>query len=63
MSENRKEPIPLPQEDLGRGGDAASSFPAGLSGERKEIAPEPVEDPGVHGPRQRETKLPASAGD
>ena len=61
MNERGKEPVPLPQEDLGRGGDAATSFPAGSPGERREIAPEPEQDPGVRGLGQREAPRPPSA--
>lgn len=52
---------PVPEEDLGRGGDAAVSFPAGSPGAREAIARGllvPL-DPGS--PRPLEPELPPSA--
>jgi len=63
MSGSRsKIPNPLPEEDLGRGGDAATTFPAGPGGERDELSRDLVRSPSARGPRQPEPAPPASSG-
>jgi hypothetical protein len=59
---NHQKPNPLPEEDLGRGGEAGTSFPAGTPGEREEISRENVRQPSARGPRRPEPSPPPSSG-
>jgi hypothetical protein len=61
MAKDPKSPLPLPDEDLGRGGDASSGTPAGTPGEREELGRDTSSAPAAAGPRLPEPSLPPSA--
>ena len=61
MSKEPKSPVPLPEEDLGRGGDAGSGTPAGTPGEREEIGRDTDSSPSAAGPRLPPPSIPPSA--
>jgi hypothetical protein len=60
MTDHRR-PSPLPEEDLGRGGEAGTTFPAGTPGEREEISRDLVRPPSARGPRHPEPSPPPSS--
>jgi hypothetical protein len=57
----RSNSSPLPEEDLGRGGEAGASMPAGTRGEREEMLRDQVRAPSARGPRRPEPKPPTSS--
>lgn len=57
----RRAPNPLPEEDLGRGGEAATGLPTGTPGEREELSRGLVREPSARGPRRPEPPVPPSA--
>ena len=58
---DRPKIAPLPEEALGRGGEAAAGTPAGTPGEREELGRDSSAAPSAAGPRLPEPALPPSA--